>query len=140
MGIILLMAVLAAATVANAATTGKNTISVQPGEYGDYLVNETGFSLYYFHNDAPGNGTSTCYGACSELWPPFYVDSISVPAGLNETDFSTIDRTDGKMQVTFKGWPLYLFSEDKAPGEINGQGYKNLWGVVSPNEFPPLST
>ena len=139
LGILLLTAVLAAAA-AMAETAGKYTVDVRPGEYGDYLVNETGFSLYYFVNDAPGNGTSTCSGACSEIWPPFYAESIAVPAGLNSTDFTILQRTDGKMQVAFKGWPLYLFSEDKAPGEIKGQGVKGIWFVVNPNDFPPVST
>ena len=46
---------------------------------GTYLVNQTGFALYYFMNDTPGNGTSTCMGRCSEIWPPFYAENISVP-------------------------------------------------------------
>jgi predicted lipoprotein with Yx(FWY)xxD motif len=141
LGILLLTAALAvAAATAMAETTGKNTVNVQPGEYGDYLVNETGFSLYYFVNDAPGNGTSTCSGACSELWPPFYVDSITVPAGLKSSDFTILQRADGKAQVAFKGWPLYLYSKDTAAGDINGQGFRNIWFVVNPNSFPPVST
>jgi predicted lipoprotein with Yx(FWY)xxD motif len=141
LGIILLTAVLAvAAATAVEDSAGRYTIDVRPGEYGDYLVNETGFSLYYFVNDAPGNGTSTCSGACSETWPSFYVESIAVPDGLNSSDFATVSRADGDMQVTFKGWPLYLFSGDTAAGEINGQGVKGIWYVVNPDNFPPVST
>ena len=140
LGILLLTAVLAAAA-ATAEATDKYTVDVAQNEnLGYYLVNETGFSLYYFVNDAPGNGTSACSGACSELWPPFYVDSIAVPAGLNSADFTILQRTDGKMQVAFKGWPLYLFSEDKAPGDIKGQGKNSIWFVVKPDAFPPVST
>jgi predicted lipoprotein with Yx(FWY)xxD motif len=141
LGIILLTAVLAvAAATAVAESADKYTIDVQPGPEGNYLVNETGFSLYYFVNDAPGNGTSTCSGDCSKAWPPFYVESIEVPEGLSSSDFTIVSRADGDMQVTFKGWPLYLFSEDKAPGDINGQGKNNLWYVVNPDNFPPVST
>jgi len=139
-GIVLLNVFLAvAAATAVAEVAGKYTVDVQPGEYGDYLVNETGFSLYYFVNDAPGNGTSTCSGACAETWPPFYVESIAVPEGLNSSDFNTFERADGKMQVTFRGWPLYLFSGDNVAGEINGQGVRGIWFVVNPSDFPPVS-
>jgi predicted lipoprotein with Yx(FWY)xxD motif len=140
LGILLLTAVLAA-MAATAEATDKYTVDVAQNEsLGYYLVNETGFSLYYFVNDAPGNGTSTCYGACSDIWPPFYAESIAVPAGLNSTDFTILQRTDGKMQVAFKGWPLYLYSKDTAPGELNGQGVKGIWFVVKPDAFPPVST
>jgi predicted lipoprotein with Yx(FWY)xxD motif len=140
LGILLLTAVLAAAA-ATAEATDKYTVDVAQSEsLGYYLVNETGFSLYYFVKDAPGNGTSTCYGTCAENWPPFYVDSIAVPAGLNSADLTILQRTDGKMQVAFKGWPLYLYSRDAAPGELNGQGVNGIWFVVNPNDFQPVST
>ena len=29
----------------------------------------------------------------------------------------TIKRSDGTTQVTYAGWPLYTFVEDKKPGE-----------------------
>jgi predicted lipoprotein with Yx(FWY)xxD motif len=138
---IVFLAAMLAAVAAMAEAADKYTVDVaQNQSLGYYLVNETGFSLYYFVNDAPGNGTSTCYGACSELWPPLYVDNIEVPAGLNSADFTTLQRTDGKMQVAFKGWPLYLYSKDTAAGDINGQGFRNIWFVVNPNSFPPVST
>jgi predicted lipoprotein with Yx(FWY)xxD motif len=140
LGIILLTALMAAAA-AVAVATDKYTVDVAQNEsLGFYLVNETGFSLYYFVKDAPGNGTSTCFGACSEIWPPFYVESIAVPAGLNSSEFTTLQRSDGKAQVAFKGWPLYLYSKDTKPGEINGQGVNGIWFVVDPSDFPPVST
>jgi predicted lipoprotein with Yx(FWY)xxD motif len=42
-------------------------------------------------------------------------------------------RTDGTVQVTVNGWPMYLFVRDTAPGEANGQGstgFGGLWQVV----------
>ena len=105
---------------------------------GSYLVNQTGFTLYYFMNDAPGNGTSTCMGKCSQIWPPFYAEKISVPQGLNTSDFMNANRTDGKEQTAYKGWPLYVFSKDKKAGEINGQGFNKLWFVINTTYFPPM--
>ena len=102
---------------------------------GPYLVNQTGFALYYFMNDAPGNGTSTCMGKCSEIWPPFYAENISVPQGLNASDFMNATRTDGLEQTSYKGWPLYLYSKDTKAGDIKGEGFNKVWFAAT--TFPP---
>ena len=99
---------------------------------GMYLVNATGFTLYYFMNDAPGKGTSACSGQCVGLWPPFYAEKIVVPAGLNASDFTSFMRTDGKEQTAYKGWPLYLYSKDMKKGDAMGQGVLGIWFVVKP--------
>lgn len=104
---------------------------------GTYLVNETGFTLYYFANDAPGNGTSACSGSCVNNWPPFYAEDVAVPTGLNATDFTTVIRKDGMSQTAFKDWPLYYYAKDMKPGDANGNGVKGIWYVVNPMVFPP---
>ncbi len=46
---------------------------------------------------------------------------------------ATIKRTDdGKAQVTYNGIPLYYFSKDAKAGDVNGQGFKNVWFLVGP--------
>ncbi len=104
---------------------------------GNYLANETGFTLYYFLNDSPGNGTSTCYGGCADAWPVFYSENVTVPEGLNASDFTTINRTDGTMQTAYKGWPLYFYYEDAEAGDVYGQGVNDVWYVINPDNFPP---
>jgi hypothetical protein len=42
-------------------------------------------------------------------------------------------RSDGSSQVTYGGWPLYYYSGDAAPGDVNGQGVNGVWYVVSPD-------
>lgn len=88
---------------------------------GTYLVNGTGFTLYYYDKDS-ANGTSACYGGCVTFWPLFYAgDKITLPLGLSAKSFGDAIRTDGKEQSTFNGHPLYFFVKDKAPGQITGQ-------------------
>lgn len=116
-------------------------VAEQMGEYsvnlavnntlGTYLVNQTGFTLYRFANDVPGNGTSNCYGKCAEIWPPFYAENLTVAKGLNATDFKTFARADSKMQIAYNGWPLYLYFKDIAPKDTYGQGFNKVWFVVN---------
>ncbi len=101
---------------------------------GTYLVNQSGFTLYYFQNDSEALYNSTCYGECAKLWHPFYASDISVPEDLNTVDFGKITRADGSKQTTFKGWPLYLYSKDKFPGDTNGNDVDDVWHIINPED------
>ncbi|MDQ1262029.1 MAG: hypothetical protein QG575_1210 [Euryarchaeota archaeon] len=106
---------------------------------GYYLVNQSGFALYYFSDDGSAGGASTCYDDCASKWPPFYVETVTVPDSLRTADFATITRTDGSKQTTFKGWPLYLSSRDEVAGDILGNGREdNHWRIVDPKEQSQL--
>jgi predicted lipoprotein with Yx(FWY)xxD motif len=138
----LIILVLAAAMLATAsAQMTDTTVSVKEkitvnassnSALGIHLVNATGFTLYYFTKDAQAKGTSACYDQCAGIWPPFYTEKIVVPVGLNVSDFSTMTRTDGKSQTTYKGWPLYNYSGDKKSGDALGQGVLGVWFVAKP--------
>jgi predicted lipoprotein with Yx(FWY)xxD motif len=95
-----------------------------------YLINQEGRTLYYFANDPPYQ--STCFGSCSETWPPFYASLIDVPSTLNKADFSYLSRSDGLYQTTYMGKPLYIYSGDNSKGERNGDGNYGLWFVARP--------
>lgn len=110
------------------------TVDISPE---GYLTASDKITLYYSLNDAPGNGISNCMGECSSLWLPFYADQILVPSGLSTSDFTTISRTDGKMQTAYKGWPLYRYIEDTKPGDAKGDKVNSIWFVIYPPKFPP---
>ncbi|HEV8488413.1 MAG TPA: hypothetical protein VGQ58_01355 [Candidatus Limnocylindrales bacterium] len=113
--------------------TGSATVMVADNaELGQILVDGEGRTLYAFTPDSAG--TPTCYDACAQAWPPLLAEGdITVGAGLDDSDFSTVPRTDGGDQVKISTWPLYHFASDAAPGDTNGQGVSNVWYVVSPN-------
>jgi len=137
---VLAFSLLATAAIA-AEEMGGYTVDVATNKtLGSYLVNDTGFALYYFMHDAPGNGTSTCYGKCAGIWPSFYEENVTVPEGLNASDFTAVMRTDGKEQTAYIGWPLYFYFKDTEPGDVYGQGINNIWFVVNPKEFPPMKS
>jgi len=95
---------------------------------GTVITDNNGFSLYFFSKDAAS--ASTCVDGCAALWTPFYKDAPTLGAGLAATDFAVITRPDGKPQTTYKGWPLYYYAKDLAPGDLNGDAVGNLWAVA----------
>lgn len=110
----------------------QGTVSIRTSaELGQFLVDAQGMTLYYYKQDAPGTGVSGCVGPCLQRWPPFMSETVVAPAGLNQGDFSTISRPEGK-QVTYKGQPLYYYYLDEEPGDTNGQNIQQIWFVVKP--------
>jgi predicted lipoprotein with Yx(FWY)xxD motif len=89
------------------------------------LANAKGFTLYWFAPDTPT--TSKCNGSCASLWPPVKGPAT---AGAGVTGkLATITRSDGSVQATYNGHPLYTYSGDSAPGQAKGNGL-NLSGGV----------
>jgi predicted lipoprotein with Yx(FWY)xxD motif len=123
-----------------AMAAGNYTVNVTADKFlGNYLTNQSGFTLYYFSDDGSKMDTSSCYEDCAARWPPFYAEMITVPDSLRTSDFSTITRTDGSKQTTFKGWPLYFSSRDKEAGDMFGNGQEdNLWHIINPDDQPQL--
>jgi predicted lipoprotein with Yx(FWY)xxD motif len=97
---------------------------------GKFFTDSKGMTLYIFKKDSPGK--SVCAGPCVEKWPLYFRETVSVPEGVNVGNFGTITREDGKRQTTYKGWPLYYYAGDKAPGDSLGQGLGNVWFVANP--------
>ncbi|MGE4543272.1 MAG: hypothetical protein AB7D06_04080 [Pedobacter sp.] len=105
----------------------------KPG-IGRYLTDTEGMALYFFKNDSVGE--SVCTGGCVNNWPLFYRPQIEPPDGLDASDFGTITRKDGAMQTTFRGFPLYYFKGDVAPGDTKGNDMMDVWYVIDPDDFP----
>ncbi len=109
---------------------------------GRVLVDGQGLTLYMFATDVRGR-PSRCYGICAVQWPPVVLppDRTSPVAGpgVDASLLGTAPRTDGSIQVTYNGWPLYLWPPDRAPGKATGQALTNaggLWYVLSPAGHP----
>jgi predicted lipoprotein with Yx(FWY)xxD motif len=83
-------------------------------------------------------GSSACNGDCAGSWPPLTVAAagdVTAGAGVTGT-LGTITRTDGTLQVTLGGKPLYYFAGDAAAGDTKGQGLNNVWYLASPAGEP----
>ncbi len=124
-----------------AGQTIPNNATGQP-ESKRYLVDEKGFTLYYFERDTVAN-QSQCTGGCISACPLYYREAIKGPSALSAADFSSITRPDGMRQTTYKGRPCTTFAlqTDKAGGngncvgETKGHGTigaGGLWFVLDP--------
>jgi len=125
---VVLLGALTVAAVASAAGTGVGTHSTKRGKV---LANSRGFSLYMFKKDKQ-HGNSTCYGQCAKVWPPLLSTGKPVAlrgSGVNAKLLGTTKRRDGKLEVTYNGWPLYLYQPDRKAGQINGEG-ANQFGAA----------
>jgi predicted lipoprotein with Yx(FWY)xxD motif len=123
----------AATTTAAEATTTEApaavgaTIVIASSDLGDILQDGEGRTLYLFNPDAQGD--PTCYDDCADAWPAL-VDEVAAGDGVDASLLASATRTDGAVQVTYNGWPLYYFSGDAAPGDTNGQALNDVWWVV----------
>ena len=108
-----------------------STVAVKSAdsELGPILVGVDGRTLYGFTNDTPIQ--SNCEGTCAEAWPPVVVPANwTVAPGVDSGIFNTITRSDGTLQLVAGKYPLYAYSGDTAPGDVNGQGSGDVWFVV----------
>lgn len=114
--------------------TSAGSIGTRGSPYGTILVDSRGKSLYYFADDIPGSGTSSCTGQCATLWPAISADTTKVSSPLIPADFGSITRADGSAQTTYHGRPLYYYQQDSVPGDTKGENMLNVWFVARPGE------
>jgi predicted lipoprotein with Yx(FWY)xxD motif len=108
------------------------------------VVDGSGRSLYMFTQDTKGK--ATCASAdpqCPTLWPAFKTSGKPLAGkGINASLLGTTKGAGGVQQVTYNRHPLYYwhgntgFPGDKKPGDVKGQGFYNLWYVLSPKGTP----
>lgn len=102
---------------------------------GEILVGPTGMTLYTFANDEPDD--LVCDDGCSENWPPLVVSRRPiVPPGLDDrvdiVPRAPDEHRPARIQVTYRGRPLYYWSRDAVPGDVTGEGMAGLWSVARP--------
>lgn len=110
-----------------AAVTLKTATMTVKGKSITALVNSSGMTLYYNTSDT---SSSVCSGGCASAWPP--VVSTSAPGSVATLPGTLSLLTDANgSQVTYNGHPLYTYSGDSAPGQINGEGIGGVWFVAA---------
>jgi predicted lipoprotein with Yx(FWY)xxD motif len=112
-------------------------LSVRSTEFGKALLGPSGKVLYVFGADR--GSVSHCYGVCAGAWPPLLTKGAPLAgAGVETKLLGTSKRTNGTLQVTYNGHPLYYYSADKV-GKVMCQHatmHGGLWLIIKPNGQP----
>ena len=115
-----------------AAPAPRASIAVGKSSFGPILFDGRGFALYAFTADP--RKRATCYGDCARAWPPYIVTRRpGAGRGTRASLIGTTRRSDGKLQATYAGRPLYYYVGDTAPGVVRCQNvpeYGGIWLVV----------
>jgi len=123
-----------AAAAHSSAPAGSAVISTRSTSKGTVLVNAKGRTLYWFAIDTPTS--SKCTGTCATYWPPV-IGKPAAAAGMSlPKHLGTITRSNGQVQATYDGHPLYTYVGDTAPGLVKGNGLKlsgGLWWAATPS-------
>jgi predicted lipoprotein with Yx(FWY)xxD motif len=122
----------AASATASAAAAAAVELKTESTKLGTVLTDDKGKTVYWFAKDT--STASACTGACATAWPPV----IGMPQAASGTTltgrFGTIRRSDGTLQATYNGHPLYTFEGDTAPGQTNGNGiiaFGAAWSAIT---------
>jgi predicted lipoprotein with Yx(FWY)xxD motif len=140
-----------AAAIALAATATVTINSASNSKLGERVaVNSQGLTLYSL---SPETSTHLLCKSreCLAFWPPVTVPSRNAKlraARSVQGRLGILRRSNGMLQVTLRGMPLYRFVKDHGKGEANGQGIESFggtWHAVNagtsapPAAVPPMS-
>ena len=100
-----------------------------------YLTDAAGRTVYAFSPDKNNKNTFTKADLSNNsIWPVYEADLKSLPSVIAKDLIGVID-VFGKKQMTYKGWPLYYFSQDAKRGENKGVSVG-----AAPGFWPVLTT
>jgi predicted lipoprotein with Yx(FWY)xxD motif len=113
----------------------KLALKIRNTRFGRILFDGRDRVLYGFTRDKRG-GKSTCYGACAAAWPVYFSKGrVKAMSGVRQSMIGTVRRRNGRLQVTYNGWPLYYYAHE-GPRQVkcqNVDSFGGLWLVVRPN-------
>ena len=129
----------------SASSSGSATVEAKSvSGVGTVLVAGNGRTLYLLTADSPGKSTCTA-SPCTGAWPPLLLTagatSPKAGTGVTASLLGTATGSAGATQVTYKGWPLYMYSGDSGAGQANGEGISSFggtWHAVSPSGQPVM--
>ena len=114
----LLLALAATLVLAGAAPAAVRApvVEYRDDVFGPILATPAKQALYTWNVEKRAGGKVRCTGACAQAWPPLVVRSrAAVPrrvTGIRGV-FGVIRRPDGRLQVTFRGLPVYTYAHER---------------------------
>jgi predicted lipoprotein with Yx(FWY)xxD motif len=113
------------------------TIATAGSDFGQVLFDGTGQAIYLFGKET--TPVPDCYGDCAVAWPPVLAEGSPVAGTGTMADLlGTAPRTDGSIQVTYAGHPLYYYAHEGKNVVTchNVSEFGGLWLVVTPTGEP----
>ena len=106
---------------ATAASTSSGVVSVKNVDGTDVLANAQGKTLYTANVEK--GGQIMCTDGCTSFWKPEAATAKQASSAAAQLDakIATV-APDGTQQLTYKGMPLYSFTQEGA-GQLNGNGF-----------------
>jgi predicted lipoprotein with Yx(FWY)xxD motif len=104
-------------------------------QLGTVVIDGQGYTLYRYERDTAQPPAATCVDECAAAWPPVLAEPGAplTLEGVEEAAVGTVTRSDGAVQLTLAGWPLYRCAADPQPGATAGQGVDGEWFAVTPD-------
>jgi predicted lipoprotein with Yx(FWY)xxD motif len=137
-GVVIAVLALAGSLTALALATGTGRVvqAAQNAKLGERIVVDAQGRTVYALSPETRNHLLCKSSECLAVWPPLTVSSRKAKlagAGV-QGHLGILRRANGRLQVTLRGMPLYLYAGDSAKGQANGQGKKSFggtWHVLS---------
>jgi predicted lipoprotein with Yx(FWY)xxD motif len=132
MGALVAVGLVTLAATALGASTSLTLTSASNSALGKrVVVNPQGRTLYTLSPETSRH--LLCKSrACMTIWPPLTVKSaktkLKAGSGVKGT-LAILRRSNGTLQVTLNGRPLYRYAGDSAKGQANGEGIESFGGI-----------
>jgi predicted lipoprotein with Yx(FWY)xxD motif len=103
------------------ASAGPGVVSIQSVDGTNVLTDSEGRTLYSAEVE---KGRIRCVDACTSFWDPVRASAKQSKSASEGVDLNlgVVKRPDGADQLTFKGLPLYSFTQEGA-GQLEGDGF-----------------
>jgi predicted lipoprotein with Yx(FWY)xxD motif len=126
-----LLAALALAVPAMAASKGQASVKVSGSSLGKILVNgANGRTLYVFSKDTRNKDNCFAISGCASTWPALTTKGKPLAGtGAKKSLLGTTKLPNGKLQVTYAGHPLYVYSGDFGPHQTDYVGFPQFGGT-----------
>ena len=118
------------ASAASGGTATTVTLTIKKTAIGNVLADAKGDTLYWYSKDMKG-GPSTCTGSCLSAWPIVAGKPEAAKGVMFAGKLGSVTDSNGTVQATYNGYPLYRYAEDMMPGQTSGNGAGGVWHVIS---------
>jgi len=119
-------------------------VAITVSKYGSVLADRGHFTLYLLTTEV-GTKLHCTSAACLATWPPLLItkgQKVSVGAAV-KGKVGTVVRSSTTLQVTFNGYPVYLYAGDTGPAQTHGEGlveFGGTWYMLRPSATTAATT